>query len=474
MSETGRPTALLITSNGAGMGHLARMTAVAMAVNERVDPILVSMSSALPIVLGATGLRGEYLPGRRRDWMPGDPWHDYLSSRVSVLAKEVDARAILFDGVAPYAGLLQSRRDLPGIPFIWSRRGLWKPGANTRALRATPWFDVVVEPGDLAAQADQGATRRRVETKHVGPVSLLETTAQLDRTKAANELGLDPNRQTVLISLGAGNIDDTSGPTGRAVAAAAARGWQVVVTHAPIREAGSDLPDHVVVLKSVFPLVRYLRALDAVVAAAGYNSVHEFVLAGIPTLLIPNASTATDDQRARAHSVAEQGLALYAAADSAAQIDETVDKLLSGWLPTGPALESPSGAGEIADVVAAACATTSAWRAPRVDMESARFAALRTGRRVTPVSAEARLRAAIGRPGRPGPRERIVVHPYGSTGQGDAIVVTHDVSQVTSAARPIVEHLLADTSEAYARTRAAIAARHYRITGITGDLSVTD
>src|SRR4051794_9105371 len=58
------PAVLLVTSNGSGLGHLARMTALGRALQEQgADPVLASMSAALPLVLEATGLRGEYVPG---------------------------------------------------------------------------------------------------------------------------------------------------------------------------------------------------------------------------------------------------------------------------------------------------------------------------------------------------------------------------------------------------------------------------
>ncbi len=55
---------------------------------------------------------------------------------------------------------------------------------------------------------------------------------------------------------------------------------------------------------SVYPLSRYLRAFDAAVVAAGYNSYHEMVMAGVPAAYVPNLATTTDDQLARAEHAA--------------------------------------------------------------------------------------------------------------------------------------------------------------------------
>ena len=48
---------LLVTSNGTGMGHLTRQSAVARALGDRADVVVLSLSSGLPVVL-EQGLRG--------------------------------------------------------------------------------------------------------------------------------------------------------------------------------------------------------------------------------------------------------------------------------------------------------------------------------------------------------------------------------------------------------------------------------
>ena len=50
---------------------------------------------------------------------------------------------------------------------------------------------------------------------------------------------------------------------------------------------------------ALFPAAAWLDAADVVVTAAGYHAVHETALAGVPTVLVPQAR-AYDDQRWRA------------------------------------------------------------------------------------------------------------------------------------------------------------------------------
>src|SRR5699024_9570037 len=73
-----------------------------------------------------------------------------------------------------------------------------------------------------------------------------------------------------------------------------------------------------------YPIARYARAFDFVVSAAGYNSVQEAAGLQIPTILVPNSNTQTDDQDRRAKSAAEQGWA-----GIAQDIDDVVDTTLN-------------------------------------------------------------------------------------------------------------------------------------------------
>jgi UDP:flavonoid glycosyltransferase YjiC (YdhE family) len=110
-----------------------------------------------------------------------------------------------------------------------------------------------------------------------------------------------------LVALGAGNINDTSHETGAIVAALRRLGVEICVTQTLIAESDRTRADVHVVRE--FPLSRRFRAFDLAVSAAGYNSFHELLRFGIPTLFIPNQDTSLDDQQGRAQFAADRGLA---------------------------------------------------------------------------------------------------------------------------------------------------------------------
>ena len=309
-----------MTSNGAGMGHLTRQLSVALAAGDAAEATLFSLSVALPVV-AEHGVPGEYCPSVERGWMPQTSWHGYLRDRLVAITREIGADAVVFDGVAPYPGIGLARPMLRDVPFVWVRRAMWRPGANTAQLKKGTIFDLILEPGEIAHDADQGATATRNDAVRLPPMSMLEVIDPLPRRDAAAALGIDPARPTVLVTLGSGRLGDVTAP-GSVVMQALLDDpkWQICVTKAAIAEKAVPLvdKDRVVELRGVYPLVRYLAAFDAAVSAAGYNAVHEFVPAGLPTLLVPNPATRTDDQLARASWLAGRGLVLSALPDDPA------------------------------------------------------------------------------------------------------------------------------------------------------------
>ena len=97
-----KPTIILATSNGIGMGHLARATAVALEMRDIANPIIVSVAGGIAELPATTGIPCEYIPGKNRGWMKRNLWDSYLQSRLIAIADETGASAISFDGVVPY------------------------------------------------------------------------------------------------------------------------------------------------------------------------------------------------------------------------------------------------------------------------------------------------------------------------------------------------------------------------------------
>lgn len=472
---------LLVTSNGAGMGHLSRQLSVALAGGDHAEPVLFSLSLGLPQVLGM-GVPGEYCPSYEREWMPRWFWNRYLRTRLVALAREIDAAAVVFDGVAPYRGLLASRRFLPDVAFLWMRRGMWIPGEGADFLRASTWFDTVIEPGDLGGAADAGLTKGRSDAVRIPPISMLEVVDRLPRQEASSTLGLDPDLPTVLVTLGSGRLGDAASP-GRVVLEAllSVAGWQIAATTAGIATAGIPVPEggRVVEVKGVYPLVRYLSAFDCVVSAAGYNAVHEFVSGGLPTLLVPNRATRTDDQVTRARGVAAAGLALVAAendpeglrSQAIRLLDADVRAALSGAIGR---LDPDERMGGAHAAWAEVTRTIGTHRSGPADRLRAWWGAVDDAARAGIMRAlgpggTAAVRRMLRRPAPAGiaqPLEVVITETLDTPTPGGAPLFLSETVRLedTRSGFPI-EHLLQGSSDAYRRERRAIIDRNYRVVG---------
>lgn len=324
-----KPSIILATSNGIGMGHLARASAIAKALKSEANPIIVSMASGIAEIPTALDIPCEYIPGKDRRWMPRPKWDLYLRDRLVALIDETDAKVITYDGVVPYAGVIAARIARPNVKLVWIRRGLWQKKIHRFALPLqSAAMDLIIEPGDYAFAYDHGPTSKRKDALRTAPVSLYQPDEALSKAESRKLLGLDQNRPAVLVQLGTGADDANEKMT---AALQGLIGWpdlQVVLTKEPVDKNGNSLAPAGLDIKVIryFPLAKVLAAFDAGVCATGYNGVHELLAAKLPTVLVSNIR-GMDDQEARAKWCHDFGYALRADQADLKHITATVKEL---------------------------------------------------------------------------------------------------------------------------------------------------
>jgi UDP:flavonoid glycosyltransferase YjiC (YdhE family) len=324
-----KPTIILATSNGVGMGHLARASAIALELKEIANPIIVSMAGGIAEVSNFVGVRCEYIPGRDRGWMPRKLWDTYLRDRLLALIEETDAQVLSFDGVVPYPGVIAAKLKKNDLALVWVRRGLWqkKPQGLALGLQSM-MMDAIIEPGDFARAYDHGPTKNRKDAFLTSAVSHYQESTALGRDEARTTLGIDLDRPAVLVQLGTGDSDVNEKMTAALEGLIGWKDLQVVLTKRPVDANGNSLVPDGLEIKQVryFPLAKVLQAFDAAICATGYNGVHELLPAQVPTVFVSNIR-GTDDQEARAQWCHDLGYALRADQADLANITETV-KLL--------------------------------------------------------------------------------------------------------------------------------------------------
>lgn len=319
---------LLVSSNGVGLGHLTRLLAVARRCPDTIEPVFVSFSAAIRIV-EQEGFAAEYLPFHAYLGATSNRWNHFLAQELREIVSFYGPRVLVFDGNTPYSGLISALQAAPALHSVWLRRGLWPPASGGPALAREAAFDAVLEPADLAQAFDRGPTRdHRHRTRQVAPIRLLDEAEILDRRSARQALGLAEGRHWVLLQLGSGNVYDYDLVQQRCLELLGrVPGLEVMVLESPIRAKALDLPAAVRTLR-LFPASRYYRAFDFVISAAGYNSYHELLLSGTPTLFIPNEHPMMDEQRIRAEYAEHRGLGLMLRTRDVYRVREKLEVIL--------------------------------------------------------------------------------------------------------------------------------------------------
>jgi hypothetical protein len=464
---------LLATSNGTGMGHLTRQAAVALSFGSGDEPTLFSLSIGLPLTLGL-GVNGEYCPSYDRPWLASSAWNSYLRDRLVAIIEETDCEVVVFDGVAPYPGIGAATALVRDVAFIWLRRGMWRTGIGSKHLRRASYFDLVVEPADLGdPEVPPDSSIRRV-----GPISLVEALDPVPRDQARRELGLPPEGEIALVTLGSGRLGDVAGPGRVAVETLLSQGdIHVAVTRSAVaqNEIPLDAADRITEIRDIYPLVRYLNAFDLAVSSAGYNAVHELIPAGIPTLFVANTSTRTDDQVARARGVARRELGFHANDDDPAAVSAGLAKLLDAEERSAVSetakmtRKAITGASDMANLaVEFGSSFTRRRQSPRAVVDGQVQRMKDVVKRALGDERTEAMKRMLGRAPTPvGRRSRVRVVDSVEAGSEEpiALAFTEQVTGDDLRGDSPVEHLLPGSSQAYRQTRLGIIDHYYDVVG---------
>lgn len=298
-AETRQRPILCLSSNGVGVGHLTRLLAIARRIGPAAEIVFATQAQAVGVV-ESFGYPVEYIPSPGAVGGEFGIWDAWFAAHLGGIIDRYDPALVIYDGNHPSDGLMRavaSRRD---CRLAWVRRGMW--GKTTSAFMANArWCDLVIEPGELAAERDEGVTAMlRSEAVQVDPIRLLEPCDLMSREAAAVALGLNPARPAVLVQLGSGYQRDLLSMLDQIVAELGkVPGLQICVAEWVNGSVPLTLWPDVTVLRG-FPLSQYIRAFDFCISAAGYNSFHELIGFGVPTIFVANRHPTMDDQYGRA------------------------------------------------------------------------------------------------------------------------------------------------------------------------------
>ena len=318
------PRILFFNVNGSGMGHMNRCLAYARRLRDRAHVAFFSLASAIEMIEDM-GFEADYFVSHYWSSNSATMWNRELEHRFGMMLDRVRPDVVVFDGTWPFQGFMAACKAYGKPAMVWSNRGLLK--ADTQDIPVDEaLFDLVLVPGELGTSFLEESIFGGGKKITLPPVALLDDGELADRTAARKALGLRDDARYILFSLGPGNLKDVAGIGQDLIQRLTAAGFQAVWARAPISVRDAELPEGVMPI-SVYPLVRHLRAFDAFVGAAGYNTCCEVVQSQVPSLLVPNAQL-VDDQSRRARLVAENAPVVVSACDTEAQRDRAVAELL--------------------------------------------------------------------------------------------------------------------------------------------------
>ncbi len=330
LSKKLKPRVMYFTSNGIGMGHITRSMAAARRHRDLAEPIVVSMSRAYSIAR-REGMIAEYIPFFRSSGMNEKKWHQTLREELTEIFRFYQPNAVVLDSNVPYIGVRDALEMNPGIWSVWMRRAMWPPGVGAHFLEHHNAFDAVIEPGEFARTFDRGLTlTKRKDALQVPPISYLFKDEALPRGAARTVLGLDQGQPAVFLQLGSGNNMDTAKLlhliVDKLTSDINGDTPQIVVGEWDIGLDRIALPKNVIPFRG-FPFARFLNAFDYAVALAGYNTFHENLRAGLPTLFLGNEHPEQDEQWLRAEFAQVAGYALAARSNNPYTISEKLFEL---------------------------------------------------------------------------------------------------------------------------------------------------
>ncbi len=340
---------LFVSSNGAGLGHLTRLVAVADQFDYEQFHIYTLSAGFDKLTLPRKQVT--YFPSYGTLDMEPSQWEILFSHSLESVLGSFRPKVVVFDGTSVYRPLTAACRKR-GIELIWLQRGCWKRSVDKASVQrhnADIFADHVIIPGDYGCDelVDAGP---RLNPQYVAPIVSVRDGQMKNREEACADLGLDPSGKYVLIQLGAGVINDIKELRGIA-ADFLSDDFTPVVTRNPLK---SLPPDTLLTEVEAYPIAQYFEAFEFGIFAAGYNSVQEAVSLRLPSIFIPNLNTGTDDQERRAIEIEAKGLGLAATTIdelrnavermSADEFRETVRGNLSD-------ASKPTGAQEVAEII---------------------------------------------------------------------------------------------------------------------------
>ena len=325
------PRFVFYAVNGLGLGHVTRLLSIARAV-KRLMPkaeILFITSSEADGVIYREGFAAVKLPSKTIREQCGLGKATYLKMAQSVtwsVLSSFDPDVLIVDTYpsGSFEELIPVLRWKQKNVFVF-REQRQKTYLSKLLMAVLPLYDRLIIPHDDIEQVGQLPEPQKARA--VGPILIREKNEILCRADARRALKLPMDGLLFYGSFGGGGDPETRRAfelTAKAISEIPDA--HLVLGAGPLLRQAPEVPPGVTVLTSRYPMLDVLPAFDGAIAAAGYNTVHELLFAGVASALVPFGRV-LDDQEKRVQTLAEQGACLACAPFTESGIREAINCL---------------------------------------------------------------------------------------------------------------------------------------------------
>lgn len=290
-------TIVFMVTNGAGLGHLTRGLAVARRLKKlspELNIVFLTTSLATEVIREA-GFMFYYMPTKAvmPDNVTAGDWNRYISRQLSEIIEIHHPIAFVYDGAYPYAGVLSSISK-GMIKSIWIKRECYKEKTQDLS-KIENIFDLVIVPKEI----DSVGVVNTAKKKYCEPIIFLDKEEAHERERIRSTLGVAEHERLFYLQLGAGIINSTDTIQKNIINILLKNPSHKILLGESIIGKHIDIKNPKIFTIRSYPNSQYFKALDGAVSAAGYNTFHELLFFGVPTIFIPNMKTSMDDQLAR-------------------------------------------------------------------------------------------------------------------------------------------------------------------------------
>ena len=294
---------VMFPTNGVGFGHFTRLLALANKLKKSDPNLEIIFFTTMPVlhILSESGYPSYHISGRKKYYeMTTSEWNSMATEILSLIFSIHKPKAFIFDGTFPYRGMLNAIKTEPNIKKIWVRRKTIANAKSSIPIDSFAHFDSIIRPGDVIEGEDDSNIPDNIELFDCAPITLIDTIKKEKKGQLRNRLGIPAEAMLCYIQLGAGAINDISEDLKitlqviseidslYAVVGESMLGTRIKINNPKVRIL-RDYPNSI-----------YFDDFNFCIMAAGYNSFHEVIKYGLPTICLPNLNTGRDDQLSRA------------------------------------------------------------------------------------------------------------------------------------------------------------------------------